>query len=232
MFKFIPKLVLFDLDGTLVDTMQAYADVAADLISARHGLNREIARSRYLETSGLPFVKQIDLIVGAGLKNAETEHLFEKQKLEATSDVRLPEDNREALQMLNNRGYLLAISSSNLQKNINEFVRREALGSIIHRALGWGIEGRGRKLLRALGFNLGEIGKGDFHFDDFERVLKVPRKQMLFVGDSLKDAEIALNGGLYFIAKLGTFNKEDFVSKFPKITGTVNHVKELLNLLS
>jgi len=221
-----PGIICFDLDGTLVDTMQLYADVAAELLSARYGVARDLARQKYLETSGLPFVKQINLIVGDDAQNLETVRMFEKQKLEATRHVRLEDSVRTALEELVRNGHTLAISSNNLQENVTEFVRRENLHGVMKRALGWGIEGRSHVLLRFLGLKAKHLGKGDFHFSDLERVLGVPRNQMVLVGDSLHDADVARQHGVSFIGKLGTFGREEFAAKFPDVQ-LISHISEL-----
>jgi len=44
-----PKVVMFDLDGTLVDTMEHFADLAAELINQYYGVEWQLARRRYLK---------------------------------------------------------------------------------------------------------------------------------------------------------------------------------------
>ena len=46
-------VVMFDLDGTLIDTMGDFADIAADEMARAHGYDFAHARRRYLETSDL-----------------------------------------------------------------------------------------------------------------------------------------------------------------------------------
>lgn len=227
-YTFKPRLVLFDLDGTLVDTMQIYADVAAGLISSRYGMDKGRARALYLATSGLPFVKQIGMIVGVNPKNKETVLMFERQKLEATETVRIMQNDKNVLKSLKNRGYILGITSNNMQENVNEVVNHENLQNVFSRWLGWHDPGRISKWLRLER----PSSKGEIHFNDFERVLKIPRSEMLFVGDSLKDAEVAQMCGVTFCPKLGTFGKEDFGAKFPGVHKYfVSSIAELSNLL-
>lgn len=222
------KVILFDLDGTLVDTMQIYADVAAELIASRYGLDRGRARALYLATSGLPFVRQIDMIVGLNSKNKQTVEMFERQKLEATQTVRIPQGDKNVLKSLRDRGYSLGISSNNMQENVNEVISHENLQDIFCRWLGWHDPGRMGKWLRLER----PSSKGEVHLSDFERVLKVPREKILFIGDALKDAEIAERCGVAFLPKLGTFTKEDFMAKFPgKHEHFVSSIAELNNLL-
>ena len=222
------KVILFDLDGTLVDTMQIYADVAAKLISSRYGMDIVRARALYLATSGLPFVRQIDMIVGLNAKNSQTVSMFEREKLEATETVRIRDNDKNALKSLSKKGYSLGITSNNLQENVNKFVSEEGMQNIFCRWLGWNDPGRVNKWL---GLQK-PSSKGEVHMSDFERVLKVPRSEMLFIGDSLKDAEIAEHEGVDFVPKTGTFSKEDFIAKFSgRHEHFVSDIAELNNLL-
>lgn len=214
--KFDPKLICFDLDGTLVDTMQLYADVAAELLSARYEIDQAEARSQYLATCGLPFVRQVDLIVGKNPnRNSETVEIFEEKKLEATKDVRMASDDRAVLEALVKKGYLLAISSNNTQENVDRFIRQEKLQDLIQ--------------TYGLGFISGRHGKGEEHFSLLSEVTDTPRDRMLFVADGLKDAEIAQKCRVDFVGKLGTFRREDFEAR--GVSCVVTHLKELLDLL-
>lgn len=55
-------LILFDFDGTLVDTMPAHSKLAAEVINKYFGINKKLAYKKYIETSGLPFEKQLEII--------------------------------------------------------------------------------------------------------------------------------------------------------------------------
>src|SRR5690349_4513168 len=74
------RAVMFDLDGTLVDTMGALADLAAEVMSSRHGYDRARARERYLETSGIPFHQQLEVILPGDVRNAAASAEFEQRK--------------------------------------------------------------------------------------------------------------------------------------------------------
>ena len=60
------QLLIFDLDGTLIDTMKAYADKAAALIFEHYGTPGDEAHRRCFETSGLPFEQQLEQMVFIG----------------------------------------------------------------------------------------------------------------------------------------------------------------------
>ncbi len=52
-------VVLFDLDGTLLDDLPLIADVAADVMHQAFGTEAEEARIHYLATTGMPFEAQL-----------------------------------------------------------------------------------------------------------------------------------------------------------------------------
>jgi phosphoglycolate phosphatase-like HAD superfamily hydrolase len=62
-----------------------------------------------------------------------------------------------------------------------------------------------------------------------ERVFGVGHAEMLFVGDSLHDGEIATVEGIPFVGVAGTFSKESFTLRFPGLP-VVHRFAELLRL--
>ncbi len=56
------RIVLLDLDGTVIDTMGIYSRKAAELISRAVGIGVEEAIRLYLELAGRPFIEQLQII--------------------------------------------------------------------------------------------------------------------------------------------------------------------------
>ena len=67
-----------------------------------------------------------------------------------------------------------------------------------------------------LGYGDG-LAKGKPHLEASERAYSVDRQQMLFVGDSLHDGEIAEREGVPFVALATTFSPERFALRFPHV---------------
>ena len=68
--------------------MGGFADIAAEVMAARHGVEWSWARGKYLETSGLPFCKQLEVIFPQHAQSQAASDEFEARKLavcEATS---------------------------------------------------------------------------------------------------------------------------------------------------
>lgn len=208
-----PRAVLFDLDGTLIDTMPAFADVAAAVMHAHHGIDPVTGRAAYLDTSGIPFFKQLELIAPGDARNAAAAAEFERKKIEATSEVVPSAETLAGLAALRARGCRIAVCSNNFQDQVDKFVVQ--CPGIVDLALGFG-EG---------------MAKGEPHFDRACEVFGLTRDQLLFVGDSLTDGKLALAAGVRFVARLGTFDAAAFRAVAPE-SAAITEIPELLELFA
>jgi len=192
------QLLIFDLDGSLIDTMGDYADKAAALIFEHHGIPRDEARRRYFETSGSPFDQQLEQMFPGEPCNTEVAQMFESWKDGYLTNVTLSSEIEQLLRGWRNAGFSVAISSNNLEP----YVRRLARCWPVDAALGYRVED---------GF-----GKGEPHFRKLEEHFGFPREQMLFIGDSPNDVRFAAQSEVPFLALLtGEFAKADFTQYSP-----------------
>jgi len=208
------KVTIFDLDGTLIDTMGGFADIAADLIRQYYGWPFEKGRREYLLTSGIPFFQQLDKMFPSGPLNAQIAEMFETRKLRSFMCEEVEERTVETLCKLKLREIRTVISSNNFHDLVREFVTRNNLPVDL-----------------ALGYK-DNFSKGAAHFLHIREYFGVPLSSMVFIGDSLKDAQIATANNLRFVAKLGTFSESDFTDQ----TGSnpvraIYEINELLDVL-
>lgn len=209
-----PRVVLFDLDGTLVDTMGGFADIAAEVMAARHGVEWGWARGKYLETSGLPFCKQLEVVFPGHAENGAASDEFEARKLAVCEATSMDARTIEGLEALRALGLKLVVSSNTGQSVVDAFVAREGFAFDL-----------------ALGFDPAQgLGKGRPHVERALAVFGVAREELLFVGDSLKDGDLADECGVPFIGRLGTFREVDFRQRDAAAV-CVPHVAELAALL-
>ena len=131
-----PSVLLFDLDGTLVDTMQAFADLAAGVMARRFGVPERTARKLYLETSGIPFQQQLEGIFGDQPVVPEAALEYETRKHAIAAAAEMDADTRGALDELRARGLRLVVSSNGMQTHVDAFAARE--GALFDLALGFG----------------------------------------------------------------------------------------------
>lgn len=204
-------VIVFDFDGTIVNSMEAFANIAAEVMPKRLPIDSETARRRYLETSGIPFFQQLELLFPDDPANASTAEEFELAKLEGYLDEPLFEDAVETVQHLRSRGIKVVVSSNNFQNLVDRFVGET------------GIE-----FDMVLGFKQ-NFAKGADHFAHIIETLGVDREKIAFIGDSIKDGERAQNFGIDFIGKEGIFTREQFSKSFPdaKVISTLADLKRM-----
>ncbi|MDO8461688.1 MAG: HAD family hydrolase [Deltaproteobacteria bacterium] len=211
------QVCVFDFDGTLVDSMSGFADIAAQVLSETHQILPSVARQKYLETSGLPFCEQIENIFPGDARNTEAVRRFEVEKKKNYLSKEFFQQVPEVLQYLREKGIKIAISSNNFQEVIETFLLEKGLSlsdPAFDLVLGW----------------QPNFAKGKEHFEQIQKTLKISSDGILFIGDSLKDAEKAAGHQVDFIGKTGTFSREEFHKQFPKISVIDNllQLKEIL----
>jgi phosphoglycolate phosphatase-like HAD superfamily hydrolase len=209
----LPKVLLCDLDGTLVDTMGILADLATEVMVGMYGIPKVLARELYLATCGLPFIAQLADIFPDDPRNQAASDLFEASKPARCDSARMPADTRAALAELQARGVRIVVSSNNGRVNVETFAKNS--GFPFDLVMGYG-DG---------------LAKGRPHVELVERTFGVGRGEMLFIGDSLHDGEIAVVEGLPFVGVAGTFSKESFQLRFPG-KPVVHKLAELLDLFA
>ena len=111
----------------------------------------------------------------------------------------MPGETRRALEDLRAAGVRIVVSSNNGVDNVDSFARASNFGFDL-----------------ALGFGAG-LAKGRPHFDAVSRLFEIDRQEMLFVGDSLHDGEIAEREGVPFVGVATTFSPERFMLRFPHV---------------
>lgn len=186
------SVIIFDFDGTLVNSMSDFADIAANVMQRNYGCAKEWARLQYRLTSGIPFSFQLEEIYPGDCRNPLVSREFETLKAQNYLNSPFYDDMEPTLLSLKKRGYFLSISSNNHH-------------SLVYKRLG----DKAKNFDCIVGFEP-QFMKGKDHFDFICRKRGVSFKEMVFVGDSLKDGHLAFENGIHFIAKTGVFTAEDF----------------------
>lgn len=206
------KACLFDFDGTLVDDMQDFADLAAETMGKFYGTSFKLARKRYVDITGIPFVQQIHAIFPGAEKNDEADEYFESHKEPIFFEKHIEPEVKETLEWLKKHNKKIAVSSGGFKEMMVEFCKRD-----------------GVEFDLIMGYEKG-FEKGPQHFDYMLKQFNITKDEMLFCGDSLKDAEKGLDFGIHFIARSGTFPAKTFKQHFKGIK-VIHRFQELKHIL-
>lgn len=183
------RAVVFDFDGTVADTMPFLSDLAVTLLTQHYGVSPQQARRRYRETSGVDFASQVAEMFPGHPANGEVIATFERRKLEAIlAQPAFPETIR-TLRALRQRGIHCFIVSSSPPETVAAYTRRHGIDSLLDdcRGLAPGFDKVGQ--LQSI------LQERELHPDE-----------VLFVGDSLRDHDVASALGVRFVGVRGGFD--------------------------
>jgi phosphoglycolate phosphatase len=153
------------------------------------------------------------VIAPGDARNRDAAAEFEVKKVLATADVEATPGTLAALAALAARGMRLAVCSNNFQDQVDLFAARCAI-----------------RFDLALGFGNG-LAKGAPQFDRACAMFGCTRADLVFVGDSLADAELARAAGVRFVGRLGTFSAVAFTGVAPDAP-LIREIDELLELFT
>lgn len=202
--------VLFDFDGTLIDTMKKFQILAGQILFETYQIPIKEGEKLYLETSGVAFERQIEIICPNGEKNKETVARFEREKLLDIQHEKFDNDVLLTFQKLKEKNIKTGISSGNYLSVMEDFLKKEPLD------------------LDVVMGHEPHFEKGKAHFEYFLQKTNLKKENILFVGDSIKDGERAYDFGIPFIAKEGIFDKNRFLKEFGKSQKTIQKISEVL----
>ena len=204
--------IIFDLDGTIIDSMDEFSDIASAVINKCYGTELSEARKQYFQTSGLPFFEQIEVLHPGDERNAGAAEEYESTKKKTYLSKKAYPDAVDALEYLRSKRIKTVVSSNNFQGLVSDLT--DKLGLKFDLVLGW------RE----------NFAKGKDHFKFVQEKFACRPDEMIFVGDSLKDSDKARDFGIDFIAKTGTFSRKDFEDYGGKAITIINTLSDLQNI--
>jgi phosphoglycolate phosphatase-like HAD superfamily hydrolase len=167
-------LVLFDLDGTILDDIGLIADVAADVLFRAFGTPASEGRTHYLATTGMPFEAQLSQLYPTApvdLRN-QTAKIFHQRKVtEAYAVAGIFPEMPKLLKRLSAERWTMAVSTGSEREMADLMLEREGLRYWFEEVLG-SAQGTKREHLR-----------------EFQR--RYPGAPIFLVGDSRFDMEVA-----------------------------------------
>ena len=187
------KAVIFDLDGTIADTMPFLTDLAVELISEHYPVSRGVARQRYRDTTGMDFAAQLERIFPDHPKNSQVAQVFESRKRHGFLDHPVFPDALAALRYFKSRDVRQFVCSSTKQEILTDYVSASKIDHLLDGCFG-----------RTAGLDKGQ---------QVERILEehhLEPTEVLFVGDSLLDWALVEDKGVRFLGVRRIFDEQDF----------------------
>lgn len=186
------EAVVFDLDGTVADTMPFLTDLAVELLG-RYGLTAGEARSRYLGTVGIDFASQLEELFPCHPTNREVAAEFETRKGATFLRCRVFPDVTETLTLLHRAGVQRFLCSSTTRELVTAYLCAHGLNDDFDDYAGFE---PGRSKDRQLELLVEQHG--------------LSRDRVLFVGDAPRDAELLRRTGVHFIGVHRVFPADQF----------------------
>src|ERR1051325_9050594 len=123
-----PRVVLCDLDGTLIDSMPVLADLASEVMADVYRIPASLARELYVSTCGLPFIRQLEEVFPGDARNQGASNIFEHRKISTCGAIGMTEEVRRTLQRIRDLGVKVVVSSNNGGDNVAAFAQRSGFG--------------------------------------------------------------------------------------------------------
>jgi phosphoglycolate phosphatase len=208
------EAVIFDFDYTLADSSRGAVECVNCALAA---LGLPMASSEAIcQTIGLSLTDTLARLAGPGFAERSQEFAgqFTKRADEVMADLTVLYENVAPVVLaLKQRGIKLGIVSTKFRRRIEGILRREHLADVFDAIVG------GEDVFR--------------HKPDPESLwkaierLSVPASQVVYVGDSLVDAETARRAGVAFVAVLSGQTQRGEFDGYP-VDGMIECLPQLL----
>jgi phosphoglycolate phosphatase len=191
-----PRILIFDLDGTLIDTMTESADLFCDMLLREHGVADEVSRPVYIELAGKGPRPQFEAVLSAlgPVDDALIDDITNRywQAAETFQAAAFPE-TLEVLQQLHREGHALAVSSGATTSSVKRKMRLTGIDRLFRLSLGTD-EG------------VPNMRKGPGHFNILVASLDLRDGDLqargVFVGDAVHDMQVACEAGLVAVGRI------------------------------
>jgi phosphoglycolate phosphatase len=183
------KLIIFDFDGTLADTLPLFLQLL-DQAADKYGFKR-MDRSRQQALRHLD-ARQMMALHGVPLwKVPAIAHFMRSSMARRLEEVGLFPGMDDVLRELKARGVTLTIVSSNSRSNVIRILGPQLAALFSHFACGAALFGKLPKIRKVLD------------------ATAIPREQAILIGDEIRDARVAAEAGMDFGAVVWGYNHVD-----------------------
>jgi phosphoglycolate phosphatase-like HAD superfamily hydrolase len=197
--------VVLDFDGTVADSMGFLTGLAVELLVDELSLERDDAARRYLATAGSEFAAQLKEIAPGHPRLAEVAGRFEAEKTRWMASCQMFTDVVPALERLAAAGAPVLLCSSTRLELVREFCEQYGLGHRFAWVDGWGLGHD--KFVQLVS---GVAGTG------------FAGQEVIFVGDTRRDAEIARVAGIRFVGLVRPGHPDALAGSGAKVVGSLS----------
>jgi phosphoglycolate phosphatase-like HAD superfamily hydrolase len=217
-----PGVLIFDLDGTLIDSMGSYTDAFCDVLVQRHGLDRDTCRTAYLSMAGMaPGVQFRQVLRRSDLPEDDAKTMTDLfwQRCEMETPRLFPEV-APIIDTLQSDGYVMFVSSGGR----TEVAQRRIAAA--------GIEPNFR-FVQGTDEDVQGMAKGPAHYDVFARLLSISVAELCsrawLIGDGPFDMQVARESGIRAIGRLTGDNRQQLLDAGADVL--IKDLSELTHLL-
>lgn len=199
------KHVIFDFDGTLVDSLPVVVGIANKMVPKLNITDSELEKIRampareIIKYSGIPYWQVVRLMI-------KGKRILGKQ----LDDLKIFKGIDEVIRELHQNGYQISVVSSNSEKIIRQVLRREGIEEYFAGVYG----------------NVGLFNKSRA-FKVVLRDQKASADDAIYVGDEVRDIEAARKSQLPVVSVTWGYNAESILAKY-KPTYLAHTPKELV----
>ncbi|MBW4635536.1 MAG: HAD-IA family hydrolase [Iphinoe sp. HA4291-MV1] len=205
------KVIIFDFDGTIADTVDALVSIANRLaedfgyipITQKElALLRNLSSREIIKYSGISILKIPFL-----LKKVKSELKNKIKELKPISGI------KEALVALNNEGYRLGIITSNSLENVTDFLKVNDL----------------ENLFDFISSGVTIFGKTTI-INNVLKQKQIQPQEVIYVGDETRDIEASKKANIKVIAVTWGFNSQEVLAK-QNPDFLIHHPSQLLEVM-
>ena len=194
------KYGIFDLDGTIINTMPTYTKVFSEILNKRFEIPVENSRKYYICSAGTSIEIQFqNMLKNSNISFTNTAKLTDKFfKTVNKEKILLFKKAKDVIKHLYNKNIPLFISTGSRTESTKKKLKEIDLLKYFSVILG-----------------SNEIPKGPEHIEEFAKYINLPTeefaKQTFYCGDGLRDMEIAEMFEIYAIGIAHTVSKKRLI---------------------